>query len=369
MKIIGKRERDPKLQELFDQGKSVWSISKANTVDNCLYEAWCTYKKHMTGASGIYGLMGGKIHDKLEAIINGSATESELSQVLNEELSDLDMLGIDFPKDMRGGTSIRDSWIADINQFCRTFQKPKGEFSTEEFILYKVDENRYIQGYIDLIKHNKDGTVSIYDWKTSTDFTAEDLLHHGRQLVFYALAEEQLGNTVKEVAWIMLKYCEVQFMGKARSNSKEKTLLTKVLKRGKLVSELKPYIESDLYEIGLDDIEIEIILNEAVQANVIPQEVAGKYTVKPYVRRYPITDELRAETINYINRMADLFENKSEDESEWPHRNFYRTNKKGEQKKDVFYCNTLCNHRKTCPHIRKHNDLKALSKLEDDDLF
>lgn len=347
----------------------MWSISKANTVDNCLYEAWCTYKKHMKGSSGIYGLMGGKIHDKLEEIINGSATGLELPQVLQEELSDLDMLGIDFPKDMRGGTSIRDSWIADMNHFCNNFVKPKGEFLTEQFFLLQIGTDRYVQGYIDLKKLITEKTLSIYDWKTSTDFNEADLLHHGRQLAIYALAEESCGFEVKEVAWIMLKYCEIQFMGKTRSNSKEKTLLTKVVKRGKLISELKQHIESDLYALGLDEIDVEIALNEAIQTNTIPKEVADKYVIKPYVRKYPITDEIKAEAVAYINKMADVFESKSEDESEWTPRSFYKTNKKGEEKEDTFYCNTLCNHRKTCPHIRKHNDLKALSNLEDNDLF
>ncbi len=38
-----------------------------------------------------------KIHDKLQEIIEGTATESELPDVLNQELLDLEMLGIEFP--------------------------------------------------------------------------------------------------------------------------------------------------------------------------------------------------------------------------------------------------------------------------------
>mgnify|MGYP006922404431 CR=1 FL=1 len=53
--------------------------------------------------------------------------------------------------------------------------------------------------------------------------------------VFYALAKEAEGFKVRDVSWIMLKYCEVKFMGKKRSNSKNKTEIVKVLNRGKLI--------------------------------------------------------------------------------------------------------------------------------------
>ena len=222
---MAKRDKDPRLQALFDAGKYVYSISKCNTIEECLYEAYNTYILHQKGTNGIYGILGTRIHDKLEEIINGTATANELPDVLNQELLDLDMLGIEFPKDFKGNDSIRNNWIADMKHFCQTFQPPKGTFKTEELVIYplcnsddKDDPNRYVQGYIDLIRENSDGTISIYDWKTSTDFKQSDLIHHGRQLVFYALAKEAEGYTVRDVSWIMLKYCEVKFMGKKRAN-------------------------------------------------------------------------------------------------------------------------------------------------------
>ena len=370
MVVIGTREKDPRLQKLFDEGKNVYSISKCNTIDNCEYEAFCTYKKHLKGENGVYGIMGGKVHDKLEEIMNNKATESELITSLKSEIADLDLFGIDFPKDRNGGTSIRDKWIADMSHFCTNFVKPKGKFSTEQLVLYKLNENRYVQGYIDLIRHNPDGSISIYDWKTSSQFTKEDLLHHGRQLVFYALAKEAEGYKVRNVAWIMLKYCEVSFMGKKRANSKEMTKITKVVNRSKLVEELVPYITADLKLLGYDDIDIECIIHNALQNNEIPLEVCDKYTVKPYVREYEITPEIKDETINYLNKMAILFENKSDNEADWKPKSFYKTTKTGKKQEDTFYCNVLCGHRRTCPHIKKFNDMKkAENETDFDDLF
>lgn len=369
---IGERITDPRLQELFDNNKNVYSISKLNTIENCEYEAWLTYKRKQRGTDGIYGILGGKTHDTLENIMCNKATKSDLLPALQDELADLDLLNIDFPKDFRGGTLIRDNWMAAMTHFCNNFVRPNGKFTTEEFILFQFGDNRWIQGYIDLIRHNKDKSLTILDWKTSTDFNKEDLMHHGRQLVVYAIAKESEGYKVKSVAWIMLKYVEVSFTGKARSNSKNKTELVKILNRGKLLKELKSYIESDLCDLGYDEIDIEIMLNEAIDSNsfdTLPQEIKDKYKIKPYVREYELTDELRAETLLYINEMANRFESKSDDEKDWVHRKFTKTNGKGEEKDDSFYCNALCNHRKTCPHIKKYNELRLLTKQSDDELF
>lgn len=231
-----------------------------------------------------------------------------------------------------------------MEHFCNNFVPPKGNFITEQLVLYDLGSDRWVQGYIDLIKQNSDGTLSIYDWKTSTNFTKTDLVHHGRQLVFYALAKESEGYKVKEVAWIMLKYAEVKFMGKKRANSKEKTEITKVVNRGKLISELKNYLEADLDELGFDEIDIEFLIKEALETNSLnkmPDAIKNAYTIKPYVRKYEITDELKAETINYLNEMADRFEQLDpNDKTVWLPREFTKKSKDGKEKPDTFFVKT-----------------------------
>ena len=46
----------------------------------------------------------------------------------------------------------------------------------------------------------------------------------------------------------------------------------------------------------------------ALATNEIPSVLADRYKITPYVRVYPITDELKQETIDYLNRAADKFE-------------------------------------------------------------
>lgn len=361
---MANREIDPRLQELFDTKQNVYSISKINTIAQCLYQAYKTYILHQRGKDNVYGIMGSRVHDTLEKILNGETTEKDLLHALQSELEDMSMLGIDFPKDFKGGTSIRDGWVEDMTHFCNSFVKPSGKFTTEELILLQLGENRWLQGYVDLIKHNKDGSISIYDWKTSSQFTKETLLEHGRQLVLYSLAKEKEGFKVKEVAWIMLKYVEVKFMGKPRSNSKNETEIVKVLNRRKLITELKGYIENDLSKLGYSEIDIDIMLSNAIKDNnikLLPKEIQDKYSVKPYVRKYEITEELKQETLDYINKTADLFESLGKDESKWIGLEV--------DKKNSFFCNCLCSHGHDCPYVKKYNDLLELNKADDEDLF
>lgn len=362
---MAQRELDPRLKALFDAKKKVYSISKLNTIDQCEYQAYLSYVKHAKQSSSCYSILGTRIHDCLEAIINGESTEEDLLPALDKELEDMEMLGIDFPNDRNGGTTIRDNWIADMKDFCTSFVKPKGKFETEQLFIYQLDPDHYLQGYIDLIRYNSDDTISIFDWKTSSQFSTKDLIHYGRQLVLYSMGKEQEGYKVKNVAWIMLKYAEVSWRGKARKTAKTETTIKKVFNRGKVLKELKPYLETDLEKLGYSEVDIEILLEDAVKRNSwdkLPEEVRKKYTIKPYVRYYDLTDELRQETLNYINTRIAQFESKSDSEIDWKPVEI--------DKNREFFCNTLCGYRHFCKYIADYNRTKEEPKKDElDDLF
>ena len=360
---MAQRELDPRLKALFDAKKKVYSISKLNTIDQCEYQAYLSYVKHAKQSSSCYSILGTRIHDCLEAIINGDSTEEDLLPALDKELEDMEMLGIDFPNDRNGGTTIRDNWIADMKDFCTSFVKPKGKFETEQLFIYQLDPDHYLQGYIDLIRYNSDDTISIFDWKTSSQFATKDLIHHGRQLVLYAMGKEQEGYKVKNVAWIMLKYAEVSWVGKARKTAKTETTIKKVFNRGKVLKELKPYLETDLEKLGYSEIDIEILLEDAVKHNSwdkLPEEVRKKYTIKPYVRYYELTDELRQETLDYINTRIAQFESKSDSEIDWEPMDIT-------PKRDYF-CRNLCGHRNHCRFLIDYLNTKD-NYTNDDDLY
>lgn len=366
---IGQRAKEPELQKLFNEGKKVYSFSKLNTIDNCLYEAYETYIQHKRGTPNVYGSLGGEIHDALEAIIHNKKSEADLLPAMQKELADMDMLNIKFPKDRNGGDSIRNGWVANMEHFCKNFVRPKGDFITEKFLLLKIDDEHYLQGYCDLIKvvDEEKKIVSVYDWKTSSQFSNTDLIHHGRQLVIYQMALEQLGYTVKECAWIMLKYCTVRYNGKKTLRSKNDTPIEKVCERRKLIETLQDDIERKLAALGYDELDIEVMLHNALQTNTLdglPAEVRSEYTVKPYVRKYEVDYEKRCECLDYIKSTYGKWESLDENENSYPPRKFTKLTKSGKEVPDYFFCLNLCGH-KDCPHIKKFLDTKE-NDIEND---
>lgn len=371
------RERNPELQALFDAGIEVNSFSKLSTIENCLYEAYLTYKKRLKGKENVYSILGSNVHDTLERIMNDEATEEDLLPALQTDLDMCDSLGIEFPKDKDGGSIIRDGWISSMTHFCNTFSRPKGDgYKTETFFLYKSPEENYVQGYIDVIRHKKDNHVSIFDWKTSSLYKGEDLKAHANQLLIYGLALEQQGYVIDNVAWIFLKYVKVKFTGKARSNAKNETEIEKVVERRKIVKELQKHIEYKLEKLGYNEFDIEMIMKKALCVNEIPQEIASEFKITPHMEFYPYNEETKQDAIKFVDEISLSWKNKSDNELDYPPRKFTKTLKNGKESEDIFYCTQLCGHRDRCKYLQDYlvtKDVKGKtgkhSEYDDEDLF
>ena len=356
---------------MYEAGVRLYSFSKLNTLEKCPFCAWTTYIKKDRGIHNIYDIAGSKIHDVLEMIVNGKASIADLKPALQAELVDMDMIGVDFPRDFRGGTSIRDKWIANMEHFCDNFQVPKGNFITEELMIFRVSEKRAMIGYADLIRKNKDGTVDIFDWKTSSQFQQKDLIHHGRQFVIYKMACEQAGLKVRNTAWIMLKYVEIAYFGKRRKNSKSEEVIRKVCDRCKIAQTIGPAVEFKLESAGYSEADIECFMvdfNKTNSLNSLPEEIRTQFKIVPYVRKYEVTKELEDECIDFINRVADSFESKVEENKQngtldvpWKPIEIDRSNE--------FMCLNLCGHRQICPEVKKYKELSDLMKSSEEDLF
>ena len=363
---MGSRQIDPRLQKLYDEGTPVYSISRLDCMNRCMYEAYLTYVKHEKGEQNIYALLGTKIHDKLEELMNGEATEADLLPAMQEELADADMFGYSFPKMADGSDGIRNGWVKNMTHFCETYQAPKGKFITEEFVLYQTPKGRWIQGYLDLQKVTKGGILQIFDYKTSTAYKGEEIKEHGRQLVLYALAKEQEGHKVNSVSWIFLKYVELIFEGKKTPKSKEKTPIRKAVERKKIGTELSRHVADEMRERGYDELDIEVALDELVKTNKIdhlPDEIKSLYKIIPYVCTYPLTEESRQECIDYIDETIDRWEAATD----YPPKEFTRMNKIGKSVPDVFFCTQLCGYGKKCQYLRDYLDSQGDFKSDDDD--
>lgn len=349
---------------------NVYSISRIDCINECLYQAYHTYRLDNRGDDNVWGICGGTIHEVLENIVKGTATESDLLPALEFELRTLDSLGVDFPKDARGGTAIRDGWIGNITDFCHNYKSPRGKnLQAEVEVHYITPNNNNLIGYIDLLWTKSDKTVEIFDYKTSSLYKGDDLIKHGRQLVLYQLALEQMGYTVKAASWIFLKYVAVSYLGYKKSNSKEKTELTKVVERRKIVSELESSIRTELAEQNCSDVEIDFLMEDALKTNTIPTQVSHLYTIKPYVMPYEITEEVKQECIDYIDSTIKMWEALSDEDCQKSHREFTRTQKNGKVVNDIYSCLAICPHKNRCPFIQDFLVQEQVGGTSEEDLF
>lgn len=361
---MAERAKNPRLQELYDQGVNLYSFSKLGTINQCLYSAWRTYILHDRGLGSVYTELGSACHQAAEDFIEGKIKQEDMLPMFNEGVVQCDLLGYAFPKDFRGNDSIRERYLSDLQNCFKTFTMPKGKFTIEELLILRVSPTRAMQGYSDLLRWNDDGTVTVLDLKSSSNYAEKDLLEHGRQLTIYGMALEQAGYKVKSTAWIMLKYVVINFNWYATKRSKTKTPLTRIVNRSKIYATIKDSVESACREAGMDEADIEMAMMEFSKTNILgdqfPAAVREQFSIKPYVRNYPYTEELKQEALDYINKTADLYESLPHDkEHPWEPCEI--------DKNTSFFCNNLCGHRKTCPYIQDYNARLAANTSKPDD--
>ena len=350
---------------------TVYSISRLDCINRCTFEAYRTYVVGERGANNIYTVLGSTIHECLENIVKGEATEKDLLPAMEKDLENVTLFGLEFPKDMKSEDSIRTNWIDDMTHFCKSYVSPKRKkLKAEELVTYTTPKGYKLQGYIDLIWEQANNIVGVYDYKTSAMYNKEGMKEHGRQLVLYGLALEAQGYTVRSINWIFTKYVDVTYEGYKTVKSKSKTEITKSIERRKITKELEAPIIQDLKELGLDDIDIELKLDDFKNTGIIPEEVRNNYKIRPCVVEYEFSDNTKAECIDYIENTIESWEALSEEDKSNMHREFTRTQKNGKVVNDIYYCSCLCPHKANCPYF---NDFMVQLNTSDnsdiEDLF
>lgn len=326
-----------KIKELREKGIPIYSISKLSTLDNCYYEFYQTYILKLQQVDNVYSFFGSKVHKCLEDLQNGEKVD--FIQEINKAKDDANMLDLKFPSDKIG-----DKFINNIMCFAKNYSVPKlNKFKTEELFLVKI-EGKYVQGIIDLLIFNEDGSVDIIDYKTSSKFSNAELPIKGRQLILYGLACEELGYKVNSLAWNMLKYVEISYKLK---NGKIKST---VAERGYIIEKLKnDIIKRIKANTDLSDLEIEMLVDEAVEQNsfdVLPAFIREAYEIKDYIVKYEYSQDNIEELKKYIKAKADEIESFQDDESWWEPKEI--------TKFTSFFCENLCGHKEHCEYYQEY---------------
>lgn len=184
----------------------IYSFSRLKLFNECRHAYFLTYELKVEKKPNIYSEIGSTIHELLEDIQDGKEIPvEERINIFKDKVEECEIFGIEFVND-----KIKEKYIENIKHCLENFKPLEGKkFEIEKQIELEINGHK-LTGFIDLIVHNDDGTVSVIDFKTSSKYTKKDLSKNANQLIIYGLALEQLGYKVKDVKWLMLKYCQVK---------------------------------------------------------------------------------------------------------------------------------------------------------------
>ncbi len=343
---FNKLEPKEKLKYLRDNNIEVYSISKLGTLDECYLEYKLTYIDKLQGEDNVYGFLGSKVHSILENKVNGK--DINFTEQLKDDFKEAEFLGYNFPTD-----KMKEKWENDILNFAKDYKVPHYKKSeTEKLFVFEMD-NKFIQGIIDLLIYNEDGTVDIMDYKTSSKFSGSELPIKGRQLILYGLAMEQQDYKVRELMWNMLKYVQISYKLK---NGKTKTTIAE---RGYIVEKLQNDISKELRTLGYNEFEVEAMILSGLEQNsleVFPKQIQDKYIIEDYIVKYDFSEENKTELRMFAEAKINEIETMKNKEDYWEPKQITKWNS--------FYCENLCSRKKHCQAWQDYKELQDRIKEE-----
>lgn len=316
------REKIPEVEKLKKEGKIVWSFSRLDCFENCKLSYKYGYIDRVNGKDNIYNLVGTFMHDNKEAYLNKLITKEKWLSDFDDYIFELQMNGVNFPNEI-----IKNNYVESISHYIKYQEDNINKNIIEKFVLYQIDENNWIQGYIDYIDV-KDGVFRIIDFKTSSEYTGDKKKKAGRQLILYKIILEHItGRKINFVGWDMMKYC---YVCKKQKNGKIKRYF---MQRNKIAKEMKERYYKDLISIGKLDFEADMIVFEM---NDIPEELKDIYWIEDGLVEYEISEEIEHEVRNFVNKTILNIKNEKVFEP-------YNITKE-----DNFFCGNLCGYKNVC---------------------
>ena len=185
---------------------TVYSFSRLKLFNECRHAYFLTYVLKCDKKPNIYSEIGTIIHEVLEDVQGGKDIPvEERIEMFEDKVDECKIFGIEFVNE-----KIEEKYVENIKHCLRNFKPLQGvKFEIEKEIRLELGSS-VLTGFIDLVIHNEDGTVSVIDFKTSSKYAKKDLPKNANQLIIYGLALEQMGYVVRDVKWNMLKYATVK---------------------------------------------------------------------------------------------------------------------------------------------------------------
>jgi len=264
---------------------TLWSWSRVHSYMNSKYEYFLKYVRHIEEDNNncAYAPLGGLAHELLEKFYGQEIRYENMPEEFDTGwMLNIDIVDLKFNRnDKAKNDSIKNKYKENLDHFFRHHKvlenDEKSKFELEKFILIKMREDIYLQGYIDVLRILEDGSYIVGDWKTSTIYKGKKALDECGQLVTYAIGIHQLTGIPYDkikIGWNFLKYQNVTIEQK---NGKKKV---REIERCKLGSSLTSNVKTWLKHFGYDEKEIDDYIVKLVDSNSIeclPKEVQEKF--------------------------------------------------------------------------------------------
>ncbi|WP_252225188.1 MULTISPECIES: PD-(D/E)XK nuclease family protein [unclassified Clostridium] len=323
------------------EGKEKFSFSKLSTFEHCQYGYYLTYIKHIRGKDSVYGILGTEAHECSQDLVkNKINNETAIDRFLTTLQDSQEVLGLKFPTPKSSIT-----YEECISHFLENYHPKHKEFDIEKGFDTLVGKNKaLIWGFIDLIIHNKDGSLDVVDYKTSSEFTKKDFIHKKMQLLIYAKALIEDGYKIHRLYFNMLKYCAISW---SEINSK-KQLVQKSTKaeRNGIGLKLKSVAKRLLKRQGLDEIDIDMRIEKMIQTNEIDELIEDKFTISDYEVEVELSEESIEEMEDWVDNITNKIKENGLEEKNYK---CVELNKGSE-----FFCNMLCG--KECKFFNEYKE-------------
>lgn len=347
---------------------TLWSFSRLNSFDTSHYEWFLRYIKHEPEdrADSIYGVCGTLAHDTLERYYSNEISYADMINKWDEGFSvATDICDLKFNRnDPEKNQSLSDNYNKNLRHFFQNHDHMGDNLVLEDYALINIDGN-IINGYIDAYYKNPDGTIVIIDFKTSSKFQKDDLIHKSRQLILYAMSFMQQNGVPLDkiqIGFNFLKYADITYQmknGKYKTSTVERRQLAE-----KLQTPCKTWLKAGGYDV--DEYLMKLIDSDG-DLSVMPDDVQEKISVTDSYLFVPLTQEIIddtkqwvLETIEDITNMINVYE-MLDDESVW-----YDSDESVEKESYYFAC--LCGYSAN-KHIPYKRYLERLEKQKNGEIW
>lgn len=281
----------------------LWSWSRYHTYKEDKWEYFLKYilKRKEDRRTSIYTVSGGNVHDILEKYYTGQIPYSAMVNWYEESLFAMECADLKYDRnDSTKNAIIGSKYESCIRHFFENHIPILCPKKIEHFLLIKIAEDIYMQGYVDMVyiksctdeKTGKEKKkVHILDWKTSTIYQGQKIDKECGQLILYAEGIRQLtGITLEDIVceWNFLKYVTVSY------EQKNGTWKKRHIERNKIGESIVNTVAMWLRHFGYDENNIKKYIDKMVIKNSIrylPQEVQDKFKIADCFVEVPLSEE------------------------------------------------------------------------------